>query len=50
MLRCRGYLNEVEEFIWHDPQNSDLIHVRIVCILCDELHPERDRTDGVAVT
>jgi len=44
MIRCKRCLSEVEEYVWHDPQNSDLIHVRIECILCDELHPEKDPT------
>ena len=36
MFRCKRYLSEFEEYCWHDPQNSDLIHVRFVCILCGE--------------
>jgi len=36
MIRCGSCKNEVEEYIWHDPHDSDLIHIRIECILCDQ--------------
>ena len=39
MLRCRDCQNEVEEYIHHCRHDSDLVHVRLECVLCGGLDP-----------
>ena len=38
MIRCMGCLNEsAEEFITHCRYNSDVVHIKVICILCGPL-------------
>jgi len=39
MIGCKGCQNEVEEYIPHCRNDSDLVHVRLEFLLCGILDP-----------